>query len=160
MKLDDAVDTSQFFCPNLDCSNYGQRGSSNHLVRSGFYGKGEKRTQMLKCQVCGHRFSVRRGTALFGLKSKEEDFYRAIACLAEGNGIRATARIMGLDKDTISDWLERASKHMEAVSQYLMTHLYFEEAQLDEFWSFVKKKRQAAPPSRSLRGSMATSGAG
>jgi len=38
--------------------------------------------------------------------------------------------------------LDTASKHVEAVSRYLMVNLHFEEAQLDEFWSFVKKLRR------------------
>jgi IS1 family transposase len=45
-----------------------------------------------------------------------------------------------VDKDTVAEWLDTASKHVEAVSRYLMVNLHFEEAQLDEFWSFVQKK--------------------
>jgi hypothetical protein len=75
------------------------------------------------------------------LKADEELFYDVIACLAEGNGIRATARIKKVDKDTVSAWLDKASKHVEAVSRYLMVHLHFEAVQLDEFWSFVQKKK-------------------
>jgi hypothetical protein len=86
MNSDNTVDTSQFFCPNPNCPHHGETDPDNRIVRSGFYGKGRKRTQMLNHQVCGKRFSIRRGTALFALKSGEEDFYRAIACLAEGNG--------------------------------------------------------------------------
>jgi len=71
---------------------------------------------------------------------------KTIACLVEGNSIRSTARIMGLDKDTVAGWLKKASKHVEAVSRYLMVNLHFEEVQLDEFWSFVKKKRRGARP--------------
>jgi transposase-like protein len=52
--------------------------------------------------VCGRTFSARRGIPLFGLKASEETFYDVIACLAEGNGIRATARIKGVDKDTVA----------------------------------------------------------
>lgn len=138
------VDTSMYFCPNEECTNYGKVGPDNHLIGAGCYGKAQ--TQLLKCKVCGKTFSARRGTSLFNLKTDEERFYRTIGCLVEGNGIRATARIMGLDKDTVTDWLEKASQHVEAVSRYLMVNLHFEEAQLDEFWSFVKKKRHNAPP--------------
>jgi hypothetical protein len=60
-----------------------------------------------------------------------------IAYLAEGNGIRATARIKGVD---MAEWLDTASQHVEAISRYLMVNLHFEEAQLDEFWSFVQKR--------------------
>jgi hypothetical protein len=52
----------------------------------------------------------------------------------KGTGL---ARIKGVD---IAEWLDTASQHVEAVSRYLMVNLHFEEAQLDEFWSFVQKK--------------------
>jgi transposase-like protein len=153
-----ALDTSLYFCPNDKCSNYGRVGPDNQIKGAGRYGK--KREQLLQCKVCGKTFSVRRGTPLFNLKADEEDFYRAIACLAEGSGIRATGRIMGRDKDTIAQWLKKASEHVEAVNRYLMLNLHFEEAQLDEFWSFVKKKKPGAHHSRSFTPPTATAGSG
>lgn len=136
------LDTSFYFCPSEACTNYGKVGSDNQIIGAGRYGRHQ--TQMLKCKVCGKTFSERRSTPLFHMKADEETFYRAIGCLAEGNGVRETGRIMELDKDTVSAWLEKASKHTEAVSRYLMVNLHFEEVQLDEFWSFVKKKRHTA----------------
>ena len=97
------IDTSMYFCPRKDCSNYGKVGPNNQIIGGGTYGKDHR--QLLKCKLCGHRFSARRGTALFDLKADEETFYGVIACLAEGNGIRATARIKKVDKDTVSAWL-------------------------------------------------------
>lgn len=141
------LDTSFHFCPNEKCPNHGQVGPDNQIIGAGSYGKHP--TQLLKCKICGKTFSERRGTPLFNLKSDEEIFYRTIGCLVEGNSIRATARIMGLDKDTVCAWLEKASQHVEAVSRYLMVNLHFEEVQLDEFWSFVKKKKRSVPPLRS-----------
>ena len=84
------LDTSMYFCPYEACTNYGKVGVDNQIIGSGCYGPHQ--TQMLKCNVCQRRFSARRGTPLFGLKSDEQTFYEVIACLAEGNGIRATAR--------------------------------------------------------------------
>ena len=95
--------------------------------------------------MCQRRFSARRGTPLLGLKTDEKTFYDVIACLAEGNGIRATARIKKVDKDTVTAWLDKASQHVEAVSRYLMVNLHFEAVQLDEFWSFVKKRKHSVP---------------
>jgi len=152
------IDTSMYFCPHTDCYNYGKVGPDNQIVGAGRYGKAN--TQLLRCKVCGRTFSARRGTPLFGLKASEETFYDVIACLAEGNGIRATARIKGVDKDTVAEWLDTASKHVEAVSRYLMVNLHFEEAQLDEFWSFVQKKRRAVPLLNGSRPNMATVGSG
>jgi len=152
------IDTSLYFCPYQDCPNYGKVGPENQIIGAGRYGKNQ--TQLLRCKVCGRTFSERRGTPLFNLKADEETFYRTIACLVEGNGIRATARIMGLDKDTVCRWLDRASQHVEAVSRYLMVNLHFEEVQLDEFWSFVRKKGRTLRPWRSSRANMAIAGSG
>jgi len=152
------IDTSMYFCPYEDCANYGKVGTDNRITASGRYGK--HRTQLLKCNVCQRRFSARRGTPLFDLKADEETFYDVIACLAEGTGVRATARIKKVDKDTVSAWLDRASGHTEAVSRYLMVHLHFEAVQLDEFWSFVKKKKRNARLWSGCSSSMATTGSG
>ena len=136
------IDTSMYFCPYEDCYNHGKVGTDNQIIGAGHYGN--RQTQLLKCKVCGRTFSARRGTPLFGLKTDEDTFYGVIACLAEGNGIRATARIKKVDKDTVTSWLDKASRHAEAVSRYLMVNLHFGTVQLDEFWSFVKKRKHAA----------------
>jgi hypothetical protein len=97
---------------------------------------------------------------LFDLKADEALFYDVIACLVEGNGIRATARIKKVDKDTVSAWLDRASQQVEAVSRYLMVNLHFEAVQLDEFWSFVQKKKRNAHPWSDCLNSTETGGCG
>ncbi len=152
------IDTSMYFCPYADCSNHGNVGPDNQIIGAGCYGK--QKTQLLKCKVCDRTFSERRGTPLFNMKASEETFYDVIACLAEGSGIRATGRIKKVDKDTVAAWLDKASQHAEAVSRYLMVNLHFEEAQLDEFWSFVKNKKHTARPWRSSRPHTATTGSG
>jgi transposase-like protein len=152
------IDTSMYFCPNKDCSNYGQVGPDNQVIGAGRYGK--QQTQMLKCKVCNQRFSARRGTPLFDLKADEQSFYDVVACLAEGSGIRATARIKNVDKDTVAAWLDRASRHIESVSRYLMVHQRFEAVQLDEFWSFVQKKKPSVRRWSDSQKDTATGGSG
>jgi len=137
------LDTSMYFCAYEDCTHYGKVGADNQIIGSGCYGKHQ--TQMLKCKGCRRRVSARRGTPLWGLKTDEQTFYDVICCLAEGNGIRATARIKQVDKDTVAAWLDKASPHVAAVSRHLMVNLHFEAVQLDEFWSFVKKKKRGVP---------------
>ena len=60
--------------------------------------------------------------------------------IAEGGGIRATGRAIGVDKDTVQRWVERAGKHAEEVTAYLTVDRHLSEAQLDALWTFVKKK--------------------
>jgi transposase-like protein len=152
------IDTSLYFCSNEGCSNNGKVGSDNQIIGAGRYGKHQ--AQLLKCKVCGQRFSARRGTPLFDLKTDEQTFYDVIACLAEGNGIWATARIKNVDKDTVAAWLDRASQHVEAVSRYLLVDLHFDAVQLDEFWSFVKKRKHDARPWSGYHRRMVTAGSG
>jgi IS1 family transposase len=97
---------------------------------------------MYQCQWCKTRFSETQGTVFFGLKTPQETVYRALKALAEGVGIRATARIFDVDVDTVLRWLRRAGQHSEKVSAYLMRNLQVEQAQLDELWTFVRKKEK------------------
>jgi hypothetical protein len=68
-----------------------------------------------------------------------------VRSLAEGNSIRATARIMGIDKDTVYRIFERASEHCHKVVQELLVDPHLEECHLDELWSSVKKGEQSHP---------------
>ncbi|RMF84887.1 MAG: cell division topological specificity factor MinE [Nitrospinota bacterium] len=128
------IDPSQFCCPNPQCPNAGKKGPHNHIIRSGFYGKG-KRIPLLKCQVCGKRFSVRRNTVLFKLKVKEETFYQALAFLVKGKKIATTAQMVGCDPKTIRRWVKRALHHKDEVSHFLQQYLECEPEQLLRFWT-------------------------
>ena len=65
-----------------------------------------------------------------------------MASLAEGQSIRATARIFGVDKDTVLFWLRRAGQHSQQVSAYLIVNHKVKQIQLDELWTFVVKKEK------------------
>jgi hypothetical protein len=78
----------------------------------------------------------------FGLKTPQETVYRALACVAEGMGLRATARVLGVKPDDVLRWLRRAGQHPELVSADWMRNLHVEPVQLDELWTFVRKKEK------------------
>ena len=62
--------------------------------------------------------------------------------LAEGLGVRAVARIHSVKPDTVLDWLRKAGQHCEQVSEYMMQELELSQVQLDELWTFVRKKER------------------
>lgn len=130
-------DTSRMFCPEPECPDYSQFGRGNLRPRRQY---GKQGRWMIKCTTCCGEFSERKGTVFFGLHAPEELICRTLLCVAEGNGIRGAGRIMGVDKDTVCRWVDRAGQHCEAVNNYLMTELRVDQVQLDELWSFVKKK--------------------
>ena len=92
------IDLSGFYCPNKECSDYGKTGGN--IVLKERYGK--NRTALLRCKICGKSFSENRGTPFFGLHTSKETFLRAMAMLVKKGSIRGTARVMGVDKDTIT----------------------------------------------------------
>jgi transposase-like protein len=101
-------DLNLFCCQNPQCSDYGLRGRDN--LRVAFrYGKGRHR--MLACRTCQQRFSERKGSALFGSRLPPDLALAVFAHLQDGCGVRQTARLTGVDKDTVVRYAVRAGNH-------------------------------------------------
>jgi transposase-like protein len=92
-------DLSRFCCQSPDCPDHGQRGLGN-LTVCGHYGKAQH-TRLLDCRTCKARFSERTGTPLFRCCLPEETAIELIEHLAERTGVRATARLPGVHRDTV-----------------------------------------------------------
>jgi IS1 family transposase/transposase-like protein len=138
------IPTHHVCCPNEPCPSYGILGPhpDHNIVGCGTYtAHGEKR-QMYRCLVCGKRFSETVGTPFFGLKTPMRTVCIALNELAEGLGVRAVARIHHVKPDTVLDWLRKAGQHCEAVSAYMMQELELSQVQLDELWTFIRKKER------------------
>jgi len=111
------------------------------LVKNGF---NHGQPQAL-CKACGGSVVLSYATAYYGLESEAAILETAVRALAEGNSIRATGRIVQVDKDTVCDWLNRAALHCRAVALYLWRQLHVTECQLDELWGFVHTKEAHLP---------------
>jgi hypothetical protein len=94
----------------------------------------------LWCTLCQRTVSARQGTAYFGVHAEEPHDTIALRALAEGHSLRGTGRIIGVDKDTVCDWRDRAGRHGRAVTTSLFDHWPITEGQVDEWWSFVRTK--------------------
>jgi transposase-like protein len=127
------------FCPNPECEDYGEIGKDN-IIHHCSYGKNN--TDLWKCKSCGKTFSENKGTPFFGLKTSKGEILQSIRCLVDGNGISATARIVKKKGDTILDWLRKMARHVEKVNVYLVRDLHLTDVQIDELWTFIKKKRE------------------
>ena len=135
------LDIKEYFCPHTSCKSYGLCGEGN-LVKAGTYTRkhsGEKK-QMLKCTVCGQRFSETQSTIFAGSHYSDATIKRIIVCTAEGNGIRATSRILGLSKDRVNPIVLKAGIYADMMLSNLLRSLHLNECQMDELWSFVNKK--------------------
>jgi transposase-like protein len=92
-------DLSHFCCQNERCPDHGKRGIGN-LTVCARYGK-DKRRRMLYCRSCKARFSEREGTPLFGSQLTEDKALSILEHLAERHGVRATARLVRVNRNTV-----------------------------------------------------------
>ena len=66
---------------------------------------------------------------------------RVIACLAEGLGIRGTARVFEIDPNTVLGWLGEAAEQLKAFSAYFLHELPLNQVQLDELYAVLSAVR-------------------
>jgi IS1 family transposase len=69
---------------------------------------------------------------------------RVVACLAEGLGIRATARVFEVDANTVLHWLIEAAEQLRAFSAYVLCALPLEQLQLDEVYAVLRDCKAGA----------------
>jgi hypothetical protein len=63
---------------------------------------------------------------------------RVLACLAEGLGLRATARVFEADANTGLHWLVEAAEQLHAFSASCLWDLHLEQLQLDELYAVLR----------------------
>ena len=126
------VDTEGYACPTETCDYAGITDSEVHaLVGYGGHGKQEW-IQDLYCEACDTKFSARRGTPLYRLKTPVKRVGEVLAALAEGLDVAAAVRVFGHGEGTIHRWLTRAGVHSEQVHRHFFRDLLFGHVQLDE----------------------------
>jgi transposase-like protein len=104
-------DLARFCCQNPDCPCYSERDAGN-LSICGRFGKANHR--LLYCHICKARFSEFKGTALFNSKLPHDKAQSVLEHLAEGCGVRQTARLVGVNKDTVTRLALLAGEHAKA----------------------------------------------
>jgi hypothetical protein len=101
------IDTSRHFCPHGHCDYRGWLGRGN--LRANGHASGGPWRQF-HCTSCKGYFLETHGTIFHGKHAEVERIVRVAACLAEGLGIRATARVFEVDANTVVHcWPKRPS---------------------------------------------------
>jgi IS1 family transposase len=132
------VDTQAHFCPNPNWSYYGWLGLGN-LRANGH--PGGKPWRQFQCVSCLGYFYETTGTIFHGKHASPDLIVGVIACLAEGLGIRGTARVFGIDANTVLQWLVEAAKQLQAFSDYFLHELHINQVQLDELYAVLRAVR-------------------
>jgi transposase-like protein len=89
----------------------------------------------LKCQACGRKFTVRRHTVLYRLKTHSTRVAEALTFLAEGVDVSVLERVWQIGEGTLRTWLTRAGLHAEKLHAHVFRGLRFDPIQLDELWA-------------------------
>jgi transposase-like protein len=129
------VDTSMHYCPHSDCDYRGWLELGN-LRANGHPGGGPWR--QFYCTSCQGYFLETHGTLFHGKQAAVELIVRVLACLAEGLGIRATARVFAVDPNTVLHWLVEAAEQLRAFSRYVLCDVHVEQLQLDELYAVLR----------------------
>jgi hypothetical protein len=133
------INLEDFWCWNEDCPDYGKKGQGNIQLHDR---KGGKDMAILKCKTCKQRFSERRGTFFFGLRTPKAEILRALSLLPEKGSIRAVSRVTGFDKGTIVEWIKLAGKQAKLFNEHFLRDLELTEVQVDEIWAYIKKTKK------------------
>jgi IS1 family transposase len=126
------------FCPHSNCDYRGWLGLNN--LRANGHPRGGPWRQ-LHCTACDGYFPEHHGTLFHGTQATVELIVRVLACLAEGLGIRATARVFEVDPTTVLHWLVEAAEQLHAFSAYFLCDLHVEQLQLDELYAVLRGVR-------------------
>ena len=128
------VETTMHFCPHLGCAYRGWLGRGN-LRANGHPSGGPWR--QLHCTSCDGYFLETHGTLFHGKRVAVALIVHVIACLAEGLGIRGTARVFGVDPNTVLQWLVEAADQLRAFSQHFLHDVGVRQVQLDELFGLL-----------------------
>jgi hypothetical protein len=97
--------------------------------------------RQLYCRSCQGYFLETHGTLFHGKRVAVELIVRVLACLAEGLGIRATARVFEVDPNTVLQWLVEAAEQLRAFSTYCFCDIHVRQLQLDEWYAVLRGVR-------------------
>lgn len=120
----------------------------NCVVECKKAGKRSDGLQRYRCAQCGKTFSDRKEFGWTGHKQAVDErlSYLVLSLLAEGNSVRSTSRISGVDKKTIMSMLVLAGERCESLMAEKVKGLSVSDVQADEIWGFVGKKQAKTTP--------------
>jgi hypothetical protein len=110
-------DLARLCCLNPDCPKSSERDAGN-LTVCARYGPHQRRLLYCRSRTC--RFSERKGAPLFDTRLPDAEALDILAHLADGCGVRQTARLTGADKDTVARYALRAGTHARQLHDELV----------------------------------------
>jgi len=103
------------------------------------------------CSKCARPFSETRDTVFFDLRTPEEKVMMALKMLLVKVALSDISFVLGVTEETVLEWLRRAAQKAHEINVHLLRDLPVTQVQLDEMWSFIRRKhaQQADPDGES-----------
>lgn len=136
-------DLQNVCCLNPDCKDSGHRGRANLTVRKT---SGAAQIRSLRCRRCGEECRERKGTALFNCTIRETQAVAVIEPLDRGCGLRATATLVGVAKDTVSRLVRVSGRVSRRRHDRLVRNVRPRALPCDEKWAYPGKKQSPLTP--------------
>ena len=134
--------TQNYFCSNQKCDYYLVTDQKVHaLVGDGNHGKYELIQDFL-CQACQTKFTCRKHTVLYRIKTHPKIVCLSLKLLARGMEINGLADALEIREVTLRTWLTRSGDHGRKLHDHFITGLELVHLQLDELWAGVKDAGQ------------------
>jgi len=116
---------------NVDCQHFGKH--RNGLRR-------------YRCPVCKRTHTEPHARTLDTMYISQERAVLALQLLLEGNSIRSTERICGMDRNTVMSLLLKAGKRCQERMDAMIRNVPVNDVEADEIWGFCAKKEKARRP--------------
>jgi len=112
-------DATGIVCQNPGCKEY-HRPNHGH-VKFAYMGGTKRDTAYLRCDACGRHFSENKGTFFYRKKTDRDTITKALKSTVEGTGIRATARVFDLGKNTVLEWVKEAGAYSQDLEKKIVS---------------------------------------
>jgi IS1 family transposase/transposase-like protein len=126
-------------CPNPDCVHYRLMHRGNISAISTYLTQSGKR-RIFRCNACETTFSETRDTVFFDLRTSEEKVMMALKMLLVKVALSDVGFVLGVTEETVLEWLRRAAQKAHEINEHLLRDLPVTQVQLDEMWSFIRRK--------------------
>ncbi len=105
-------------------------------------GKDRKGNQRFRCNACRKTFQEQQDKPLDNMRLPLEKALLCLKLLVEGNSIRSTERITGVEKKTILSLLVLTGERCERLLDEKIRKVVVNDLQLDEIWGYVSMKEK------------------
>jgi transposase-like protein/IS1 family transposase len=104
------------------------------------FGKHRNGLRRFRCPQCHKTYTEAHRPALDGSYISQERIVLALRLMVEGNSLRSTERVTGLDINTLMKILVKAGQKCEKLMGRLIVNVPVKDVQCDEIWGYVSKK--------------------